>query len=416
MKVRGLYTQKRSPFYWLRYYDRLEPDPKKRSKSICTKIEISPADLRRIEEALEKGQTADLKGTPEVRAFAESFRRGLNEIFISVQKGVRLAVTPTLSIAYNEFKSIRTVPGRKDELKPKTILTYDVAVDHFISACGDREVLTYTPDDFNQLLQRFEEVRIGPNQEKKLSMTSRSIYVKSLKSLWNHFIKKKYAREQIFEAVRVEHKDPEPIPIDDMWKIINFFKQNKNYPNSYFLVRFLFLTGCRVSSAMEQMKEDIDFDSKVIRILNVKAGQRKQKGYYLFPLYGELEDLLRNEMKISPGDTGRVFDHFALNRLFYSDSLKFWKRAMKRMTDAKHIRKTYTLKQIRSTTASYLVNHLKFDIYRVQKLLDHSHVNVTERNYVRFDVEQVRQVLNEEMNHGRLLKNALEDENSITEV
>jgi integrase len=416
MKVRGLYTQKRSPFYWLRYYDKLEPDPKKKSKSICTKIEISSTDRRRIEEAALQNTRTVLKGTPEVRIFAEAFRKGLNDIYISIQKGVRLAVTPTLTEAYKQFKTLRSVPGKKDELKQKTILTYNNAVDHFITACGDREIITYNSEDFNKLLQHFDAIRIGPDSAKRMSTTSRSIYVRCLKSLWNYFLTQKYTREQIFEDVRVEHKDPEPIPLDDMWKIISFFKQNKNYPNSYFLVRFLFLTGCRVSSAMEQLKEDIDFEGKSIRIMNVKTGQRKQKGYYLFPLYGELEYLLHNEMKINQGDVGRVFSHFALNHLQYAEPLTFWRRAMGTMVAVKHIRKRYTLKQIRSTTASYLVNNLKFDIYRVQKLLDHSNVKVTEKNYVRFNVELVRQVLDEEMKHSRLLRNAIENEYGITEV
>jgi len=78
------------------------------------------------------------------------------------------------------------------------------------------------------------------------------------------------------------------------------------------------------------------------------------------------------------------------------------------------IKKKYTLKQIKSTAATYFINNMKFDIYRVKKLLDHSDVKVTERNYIRYDVDLVRHVLDEEMKMNKLLQNSIE--NSITEV
>lgn len=421
MKIRGLYTQKRSPFYWLRYYDRLEPDLKKRSKSICTKIEISPADLRRIEEARTKGLAVELKGTPEVRAFAEAFRKGVHEIWIQNRLKVKLGYQVILSDAFKEFVIERSIPGKKDQLRERSILNYRIAIEHMIEACGDREVHTYTQEDFHRLLHYFEDYKFkgvtekdGSVSHKILSQTTRSIYVRTLKSLWASFIKKGLAREQIFENLRVQDADPEPIPLHDMWKILHQLKDNTNYPNAYAIIRFLFLTGCRVSSAMVQLKENIDFNEKTIRIQNVKSGRRKGREFYLFPLYGELEFLLREEMGVKPGDTGRLFGHFKINELDYTSPLGFWDRLMTTLTKCGHIKKRYTLKQIRSTAASYFINNLRFDIYRVKKLLDHSDIKVTERNYIRYDVELVRQVLDEEMKMPKLLRNSLE--NAITEV
>ncbi len=421
MKIRGLYTQKRSPFYWLRYYDRLEPDIKKRSKSICTKIEISPADLRRIDEARMKGHAVELKGTPEVRAFAEAFRKGVHEIWIQNRLKVKLGYQVILSDAFKEFVIERSIPGKKDQLRERSILNYRIAIEHMIEACGDREVHTYTQEDFHRLLHYFEDYKFkgvtekdGSVSHKILSQTTRSIYVRTLKSLWASFIKKGLAREQIFENLRVQDADPEPIPLHDMWKILHQLKDNTNYPNAYAIIRFLFLTGCRVSSAMVQLKENIDFNEKTIRIQNVKSGRRKGREFYLFPLYGELEFLLREEMGVKPGDTGRLFGHFKINELDYTSPLGFWDRLMTTLTKCGHIKKRYTLKQIRSTAASYFINNLRFDIYRVKKLLDHSDIKVTERNYIRYDVELVRQVLDEEMKMPKLLRNSLE--NDITEV
>lgn len=421
MKIRGLYIQKRSPFYWLRYYDKLEPDPKRKSKSICTKIEISGADLRRIEEADLQGVRPVLKGTPEVRAFADAFRKGLHEIWVQNRLKMKLQYQMLLSDAFKEFVTERSIPGKKDQLRERSIINYGIAIEHMIAACGDREVHTYNQEDFHKLLHYFQDYKFKGIKEKDgtvsfklLSQTTRSIYVRTLKSLWSFFIKKGLAREQIFENLRVEDADPEPIPLDDMWRILSQLKNNSNYPNAYAIIRFLFLTGCRVSSAMVQLKENIDFNEKVIKIQNVKSGRRKGREFYLFPLYGELESLLRNEMGVRPGDTGRLFGHFKINELDYTSPLGFWDRLMNTLAKHGHIKKKYTLKQIRSTAASYFINNLRFDIYRVKKLLDHSDVKVTERNYIRYDVELVRQVLDEEMKMPKLLRNSLED--GITEV
>ncbi|MBN8545826.1 MAG: site-specific integrase [Ignavibacteria bacterium] len=421
MKIRGLYIQKRSPFYWLRYYDKLEPDPKKKSKSICTKIEISSADLRRIEEAALQNTRPVLKGTPEVRAFADAFRKGLHEIWVQNRLKMKLQYQLLLSDAYKEFVTERSIPGKKDQLRERSIINYGIAIEHLIAACGDREVHTYSQEDFHKLLHYFQDYKFKGIKEKDgtvsvklLSQTTRSIYVRTLKSLWAHFLKKGLAREQIFENLRVEDADPEPIPLDDMWRILSQLKNNSNYPNAYAIIRFLFLTGCRVSSAMVQLKENIDFNEKVIKIQNVKSGRRKGREIYLFPLYGELEFLLREEMGVNPGDTGRLFGHFKINELDYTSPLGFWDRLMNTLAKHGHIKKKYTLKQIRSTAASYFINNLRFDIYRVKKLLDHSDVKVTERNYIRYDVELVRQVLDEEMKMSKLLRNSLED--GITEV
>jgi integrase len=415
MKIRGLYSQKKSPFYWVRYYDKLEPEKSKRSKSICSKIDISTSDRKRIDEAQKTGTRPSLKGTPEIRDFVESFRKGLNEVYIETKTRIRLKEKLTLSNAFEKFKEMRSLPGKKDELKAKSLLNYEKSVEHFIIACGDRDVYSYTQDDFHKLLQYFENYKfnirtdkVGNKTCKEMSQTTRSIYVRTLKALWSHFLKQGLVREQIFENLRIEEGDPQPIPLEDLWRIISHLEDNTNYPNAYNLIKFLFLTGCRVSSALVQLKENIDFDEKIIKIQNVKSGRRKGKDVYQFPLYGELEKLLRNQLNVRPGEGGRLFEHFKINELDYTSPLGFWDRAINFLVKHKRIKKRYTLKQIRSTAATYFINNMRFDIYRVKKLLDHSDVKVTEKNYIRYDVDMVREILDEEMKMSKLLQNALE--------
>lgn len=79
----------------------------------------------------------------------------------------------------------------------------------------------------------------------------------------------------------------------------------------------------------------------------------------------------------------------------YTWPLSFWKRGIGFLFKAKKISKAYSLKQIRPTLASYLINNLKMDIFTVKKLLDHSDVKITDNHYIDFRVDNVRKELDE---------------------
>ena len=88
--MKGIYTQKNSPNYWLRYYDILEPNPNKKRKSLNTKIQITQADLRRIDAARNNGHRVELQGTPELRKLLKGFKTGLAQRNIEAKSGVKL--------------------------------------------------------------------------------------------------------------------------------------------------------------------------------------------------------------------------------------------------------------------------------------------------------------------------------------
>ena len=116
----SIYTQKNSPYYWIRYYDILEHEPSKKRKSLNSKIPITPADQRRIEEAKKKGDKPELQGTPELKKRLREFKTGLAERNMQAKSGVKLIKRLTLSEGYKEFKEARSIPGSKKYLKPKT--------------------------------------------------------------------------------------------------------------------------------------------------------------------------------------------------------------------------------------------------------------------------------------------------------
>lgn len=377
----GIYVQKNSPYYWIRYYDAFEPDPKKKRKSRNTKIVISTADQRRINSAKSRNDKEKLQGTPELRKLVREFTTGLNERDIQLKSGFRLVKKLKLSEGYEEFKKVRSVPGSKKFLKPKTLENYTIAVEHFKNCSGDKLIHKYTESNYVDLLYFFEE--------KKLSINSRSIYTRSLHSLWNYFKEQAYARLNIIESIEPEETDPDPIPLDDMHTIISYFKKEKRYPHHYWIVYFMLLTGCRPSSAIMQEKSDIDFKRKIITIRNVKTGEKKKKNFYRFPLYSELENLIK-EMGVKQGDSGRLFHMYAVVPENYTWPLSFWKRHMKFLKKGKVIEAEYNMKQIRPTLANFLINVMRMDIFSVKKLLDHTDIKITDKHYINFNVGKTR--------------------------
>lgn len=404
--MKGIYLQPRSPYYWFRYYDQLEKssDVNKKRKSLNTKIPVTKSDWERYEQK-KKGENVKYVGTPELRKLTREFQSGLARRAIEGKSGVKLIKKLKLSEGYAEFKLARTVPGSKKQLKDKTLLNYTIAVDHMIKCCGDKLIHSYGENHYVELLYHFEAIKIPAKkikdkkgnlvqQYRSMSTNSRSIYTRSLHSLWNFFVDKHYTEQNIIEAIEPEEKDPDPIPLEDMVAIINYFKNEKNSQHWYWLVYFMLLTGCRPSSAIVQLKEDIDFKRKKITIRNVKAGERKNKNFYQFPLYNELAKLM-TAMKVKHGDAGRLFEMYPVVPENYTWPLSFWKRKIKLMVSAGLIERPYTLKQIRPTLASFLINVMKMDIYRVKKLLDHANIKITDKNYVNFNVNAARKELDE---------------------
>ncbi|MEW6507223.1 MAG: tyrosine-type recombinase/integrase [Bacteroidota bacterium] len=400
-----MFLRKRSPYYWFRYYDKFEPEPKYKRKEHNTKIEATAADLQRLTKK-KPGQKLELQGTPELWRKVKELKSALaDRNFEKNTKSQIIHKKLLLSEGYKEFKALKMVPGIKKGLKKKTLQTYDIAVDHMIKACRNKFIYKYNLNDYVALLNYFEERKITGRKTKKkdgtiqiefksMSTNSRSIYTRALSSLWKYFVEKNYARNNIVEPVQGEETDPNPIPLDDMVNIIEYFKFDKVYQHHYWVIYFMLLTGCRPSSALMQLKEDIDFKRKRIIIRNVKTGKAKKKLFYRFPLYNELRKLIE-EMGVKEGDKGRLFDMYAVVPENYTWPLSFWKRGIKLLKKAKKIQDEYTLKQIRSTFMSFLINVLKIDIYTVQKLADHADIKVTDKNYVDFKLKNIRQILDD---------------------
>ena len=336
----SLYKRKDSPYIWLRYYDKHDPNPIKKRKSVSTKY------------------LNNKKGWQKARDLKKRVEAAQVEHDFLMKSGY--VVKHSLSLP----EALREYYASKPQLTERSIITYQFAVKHLLQACTEKNVEQYSSRDYTLLLNHFQ--RIG------LSQNSIAIYTRHLSALWTYFVHKKYVHENIIIKITPQQKAVEVIPMSDMKKILKYYKK-RNIAH-YRLIYFLLLTGFRISSALALNWEQVDFKNKLITATNVKA-----KKIFYFPIHPELEVLLK-EMKQKDG---RLFDYAT------GGSPNFWRKEISRMFEKRLIKKKYTLHSIRKTFTSYLVNS-GVNQSILTKLLDHSSIRITDSFYTKIETRLLR--------------------------
>ncbi len=358
--MKGIYTQQRSPYYWLRYYDQLEPEADKKRKSLNTKITITPADKKRIAEARKNGQKVQLQGTPDLRKLLKEFRAGLNERNIEAKSGVKIKKSLLFSEGVKEYLFY------KPKLKKSTVDMYNYAANQMIEACGDKKINRYTKKDYTLLIRHC--------QNQKLSEATSAIITRHLHPLWNYFVKNSYALDNIIIKLKTPKGIPKPIHPKELRTILKYY-QDKGIAKQENTVLFLLFTGMRPSSAVVQDWEWIDLENEMMTVFNVKSNR-----FFLFPIHSELKKLL---IKIGVKNKGLVLGYKA------TDSLGFFKRDMHKLAISDLISTEYSLYNLRDTFASYLANK-DVDVSNVQELLNHSDIRITQGHYVKMQTKYLK--------------------------
>lgn len=335
----SLYTRKNSPYIWLRWYDKNEPDPAKRRKSISTKI------------------LNNAKGWKEARELKKKIEVGLVEKEILIKAGIKIKRV-YLSDVLEEYL-------KEKKLAVKTARVYVDSVKHFIDVNKNKIIELYNEKDYSRFISYMLNKRMKP--------TTQSIYCRHLSALWNYAIQKDYTKKNIIKKIAAPKKTVTVIPKNEMKIILDYFQ--KENINQYHLVKFLLLTGMRVSSALVQTWQDIDFNESVMIVTNVKAKGRK----YYFPLHSELKELLNT---IGNKKSGRIFH-------YWSEYPKFWHKKITKLYSDGLISKKYTLHDLRRTFTSWLINS-GVDQAVLTKLLDHSDIRVTDESYSKFEMSLLK--------------------------
>lgn len=367
--MKGVYIQKGSPYYWIRYYDRTVKDDKQRRKSINTKIRVTDADRRR------KAEGKTLIGTPEIRDLSNRFRVAIAERNIEDVIGQKLITRRRIAEGLEDFFI------EHPNLKPASENSYRNALDRFEDAVGkDRYIHELTARDYYHFVKFLNA--------KGYSEASKSSFTKHLSVIFRFFVEQKYLEKTIIKIIPSPPGLPDPIPADDLVTIIDFYRtksdtyKTRNVAHSpadvrqqYHFVKMMLLTGFRQSTVLELTWDKINYRDNHIIAKNVKG-----KKIFLFPIHQELQQLLK-EMDPDRKKKGRLFTYKG------KDSLSFWDRDLKKMVEAGDIQRKYQMYQLRDTFASLVANS-GVDMSIVQDLLNHSSIRITKEHYSKHDVDR----------------------------
>jgi site-specific recombinase XerD len=333
-------------YWYFSYYDKVT----KKSKSVCTKL---PATQANKKLATEREKT--YKETVKIETTHIEENKDTLIGTLDLYKSV-------MSIANNTYKS------------------YRLACEHFIKANGNLPINCFTDRHYMAYIQYLKQ------QEK--SKNSIAIMTRSLHVIFQFAMKKKIIAENIVEITKSEGKEIEIIPTEDLEIIHQVLLEritnkktntvNKTYNNHYYFIRFLEMSGFRISSAVMLNWEDVDFVNKIIKCNNVK-GKREE----LFPLTKNIEILL-DEFGIKK--TGKVFG-FAR-----ADSTRFFKRIITQLLKEKKITKAYTFHQFRKTAITNWVNK-GISIFDVKTLAMHTDIKTTMKYYAKIELGKLRDKL-----------------------
>lgn len=353
----GIFIRDDSPYYWLIYYDKYEPVPSRRKKRVSSKVEVTEADLQRYHNWRMKGailkDRPKVQGNNDIKEIAKRITVGLVERDLLEKSGINLKPRVFLSDGYSEFINLHP------EYADNTLKAKKLAIEHLIKVAGDKHINNYNDLDYSRLVEYF--------RKKGFSQSGMSIQTSHLSPIFNFFVKKKYISENIIKVIPASKGTPKPLTDKELQGILKYY-ETKSIDYHYHLVYFLVLTGMRISSALAQRWEMISFENKTMQVINVKA---KRKAFY-FPIYPELENLLR---KMNPQKSGRLFHQFEETGV-----PKFFQRDMKLLFERGAIGNKFTFHNLRDTFATMLANK-NIDRSIVRELLDHSNVAVTSEFY-----------------------------------
>lgn len=382
----SIFVRDDSPYYYLRVYNKLAHSQKEKRLKIKTTIEVTKADREkfiRAKRLRNRGENsrAHYSGTPELQHKIAKIKDSFFDLELEKKLGTQIKRKLKLSEGLEEYISVKSRVGDKKRIAESTKKGYRRAVGLFIEASGeDKEIQKYTNEiDFTKFLS-FMEI-------KDYAESTRANLTNYLASLWNYFISQGYHSEQIIEIYESEKEiTPQDIPLDEFKIILKYYEDK---PDRWEWIYYLLLSMCRISTAATQSRDDINFKQKYIRMLNVKS-RRKKSQFYIFPLYNELENLVKRIIQRPIIDnSNRLFSHFRLIVDDYDKAFQWWYTDQKKLFAAGLISKRYKMHDIRKTFPSYAINELGMNSKDIQYLLDHADESISKNYYINEKINMI---------------------------
>ncbi|HOI30874.1 MAG TPA: tyrosine-type recombinase/integrase [Melioribacteraceae bacterium] len=270
-----------------------------------------------------------------------------------------IKVSPPLSIGLKHYLSVRS-------LKKSSESSYKNAVEHFITAAGEKRIDEYTIFDYEALIRYLEK--------NDFAEASKGIITRNVFAVFNYFVKNEYIRKNPITAIRIKEK-PKPIDEMDLIEIRKYFAEND--PLFYRIIEFALLTGFRRSTICAPMS--IDMPRRLIQARNVKADRD-----FVIPIYKALEEFL-----LGCGYKEYFVGRFTkLNESTISHKFGY---GITKLTEEKRISKHYKFHHLRHTAATEF-GKAGLDIKSIKDILDHTDIRTSE-NYIKTNFEYLRSKL-----------------------
>jgi len=299
-------------------------------------------------------ETTGLRYTKENLVVAKSIKLE-KEFLIKRNEFVIKKFGLSLSQAFLLFEESKT------NIQSSSLVIYKTAYLHLKDFYGDIRVKEISKIElFRQYLA--EKV---DKKEKHIAYNSIVTYIKHLRIFFNFLLQQKYIESNPFPVLKEKTQPIKIIPKDAEDIILNYLKAWNH--NQYVLIKFLFLTGVRISSALTVRWEDIDFQGNVLLIRNVKLNRN-----FIFPLYPQLKEFLESFQK----PDGLLFSYTL-------DGLNFWRRTLLRLK-LPH----YPIHSIRKTFLSNLANK-GTTLFDLAVLADHRDIRTTKKYYTYANIQRI---------------------------
>jgi len=293
-------------------------------------------------------------GWREAKNFKKKFEHHLDDEKFAMQFSLAMDPIPTLSTAMFEFYDAR-------DIKPNTKIIYEVCLKYLIKICGDKKVNQYRERDYLKLLAHFNQVGLAIN--------SINTYTRHIHIIFNFFQKKNYLKENIFRITKALEKPVLIIPAKSIEIILKYFREHNL--QQYYIVKFLYLSGFRKSSAVSLTWDCINKQQNIINVPNIKRARID-----IFPITKQLASLFK-EMGNPQTKKQKIFGYKG------TYSLSFWKRAMQKLG------MNHTLHQLRKTFITKLVNS-GISVYDASFLAGHKNIRTTLKYYTVADVQRMK--------------------------
>lgn len=219
-----------------------------------------------------------------------------------------------------------------------------------------------TENDLEDLLSYLKEKDFAPN--------SRSRYFYTLRSFYKFASKKNIVIKDIaanMETIRLPQKERNYLTEEEVDRVV----AEIHYPIVKTVVIFLYNTGLRISECRNLKLDDVDFEKKIIRVI-----EGKNKKDRIVPindyLYSLLKNYLDNERDAPESDYFFATSRSGKKNISYSHICLSLSTAAKKAG----IKKQVSCHVLRHSFASTLVKK-KVGLVEIQKLLGHSNLAVT---------------------------------------